>query len=229
MASTGRRVHHRGPALWLPTQLLDLGAPHAFNSLRSRTASLLTMPRSQRMPSYNARMPNTLTLRAQYQHCPTPSTLACTRSGPRRNTQHHRSIHHHHHRLHVSTYHALPTMDADVYVPAVWSLGRCFTCWRWDIMSLPIDHWPAEIVLPIVGMDVEGQPSTEAKRTQTVLHATPLMLSVARPISFVILLVMLRIRQCWRSGPLVSTSTYLNIDTMHNITHNVYRFTFIIA
>ena len=34
---------------------------------------------------------------------------------------------------------------------------------------------------------------------------------------------------CWRSGPLVSTSTYLSIDTMHNITHNVYRFTFIIA
>ena len=74
-----------------------------------------------------------------------------------RNTRHYRSIHQHH-RLHISTYHPLPTMDVDVYFPAVWSLGRCFSCWRWDIMSLPIDHWPAEIVLPVV----EGQPSTEA-------------------------------------------------------------------
>jgi len=90
-------------------------------------------------------------------------------------------------------------MDADVYVPAVRSLGRCFSCWRWDIMSLPIDHWPAETVLPFVGMDVEGQPSTEAKRSLTALHATPLMLSVARPKSFVMLLVLLRIRHWERT------------------------------
>jgi hypothetical protein len=37
------------------------------------------------------------------------------------------------------------------------------------------------------------------------------------------------VRYCWRSGPLVSTSSYLSIDTMHNITHNFYRFTFIMA
>ena len=46
-------------------------------------------PFSAYAESYNARMPNNLTLRAQCQHYPTPSTLACTCSGSRRNTRHH--------------------------------------------------------------------------------------------------------------------------------------------
>ena len=49
-------------------------------------------------------------------------------------------------------------------------------------------------------MDVGGQPSTEAKRSLTALHATTINAKRRKPISFVMSLVLLRNRQWERTS-----------------------------